>query len=132
MSCATHVGPLLTNDDSTEVCSGCFGFSSLELVLGNMKACFLLYPAPLGQSKPNRSIIATCLMIIPNSETFLLFSVRSINLSNRYELGNDQRYRTNVGRCRSYYFDRLSCRSNSEPKQGKPTRSDECFDHALE
>ena len=23
-------------------------------------------------------------------------------------------------------------RSNPEPKQGKPTRSDECFDHALE
>ena len=37
-----------------------------------------------------------------------------------------------LGAVGGYLFDRLSGRSNPEPKQGKPTPGDERFDYALE
>src|SRR2546421_9643113 len=49
-----------------------------------------------------------------------------------YELGDDQRGRTGAWRHRRHYFDHLSCCPNPQSKQGKPARSDERFNLALE
>ena len=54
------------------------------------------------------------------------------SLSKRYELGDDQRGGADAWRYRGHYFDHLPCSPNPQSKQGKPARSDECFDDALE
>jgi hypothetical protein len=37
-----------------------------------------------------------------------------------------------LGPIEGHYFDHLSCCPNPQSKQGKPARSGECFDDALE
>ena len=60
------------------------------------------------------------------------FSSKRPLLSKRHELGDDQRGGADAWRYRGHYFDHLSCSQNPQSKQGKPARSDERFDDALE
>ena len=71
-------------------------------------------------------------LLFEPGEAFFVYDWFHHSLTNRYELGDDQRHRTNARRYRSHLFDRLFGRSNPEPKQGKPTPGDDRSNVALD